>query len=148
MSSRPPGRYQGRHRRPSRQRRSPLDLMTWLLYRATRLLPALIVAATLGGLGLVAVCGTAAYAAQNGVGLPLSVDSIGTVVNNIRVWLVGILVGVATLFLTIGGLRLMWANGDLGEVEKGKAALRSAAIGYGLALLAPVIVTIVHSWVS
>jgi hypothetical protein len=52
------------------------------------------------------------------------------------------------LFLTIGGLRLMWANGDPGEVEKGKAALRSAAIGYGLAMLAPLIVTIVGSWVS
>ena len=64
-------------------------------------------------------------------------------VNNIRTWLVAILVAVATLFLTIGGLRLMWANGDPGEAEKGKAALKSAAIGYALALLAPLIVTIV-----
>ena len=55
---------------------------------------------------------------------------------------------VATLFLTIGGLRLMWANGDPGEAEKGKAALRSAAIGYALALLAPLIVTVVAGWVG
>ena len=69
-------------------------------------------------------------------------------VNNIRTWLLTILVAVATLFLTIGGLRLMWANGDPGEAEKGKAALKSAAIGYGLALLAPLIVTIVAGWVK
>ena len=144
MDRRPSG-YRARHRRPF-ARRSPLDLLTRLLYHATHLLPALIVLGTLGGLVLV-VCSTAAYAAQAGVPLPLSVDSIQTVVNNIRLWLVGILVGVATLFLTIGGLRLMWANGDPGEVEKGKAALRSAAIGYGLAMLAPLIVTIVGSWV-
>jgi hypothetical protein len=50
--------------------------------------------------------------------------------------------------LTIGGMRLMWANGDPGEAEKGKAALKSAAVGYGLALLAPLIVTIVGKWVA
>jgi hypothetical protein len=92
--------------------------------------------------------GTAAHAAGPGGPTVLAADSIEAVVNNIRAWLVGILVAVATLFLTIGGLRLMWANGDPGEAEKGKAALKSAAIGYGLALLAPLIVTIVAGWVK
>jgi hypothetical protein len=49
------------------------------------------------------------------------------------------------LFLTIGGVRYLMADGDPAEVEKAKAALRSAAIGYGLAILAPVIVTILKS---
>jgi hypothetical protein len=89
---------------------------------------------------------TAAHAAQTGA--VLAADSMETVVNNIRTWLVALLAAVATLFLTVGGLRLMWANGDPGEAEKGKAALRSAAIGYGLALLSPLIVTIVAGWVK
>ncbi|MGA5305939.1 pilin [Nucisporomicrobium flavum] len=86
----------------------------------------------------VALVPDAAYAA----------DSIGAVVNNIRNWLVGILVAVATLFLTVGGLRYLAANGDPGETEKGKLAMKSAAIGYGLALLAPLFVTIVGQWVK
>ncbi|MEU1807854.1 pilin [Micromonospora aurantiaca (nom. illeg.)] len=78
----------------------------------------------------------------------LAAESIQQVANNIRTWLVGILVAVATLFLTVGGLRYLAANGDPGEVEKAKLALRSAAIGYGLALLAPLFVTIVGAWVA
>jgi hypothetical protein len=79
--------------------------------------------------------GSAAHAAEPGaLGTVLAADSIQAVVNN--------------LFLTIGGLRLMWANGDPGEAEKGKAALKSAAIGYALALLSPLIVTVVAGWVK
>jgi hypothetical protein len=88
----------------------------------------------------------AAHAAQTGP--VLAADSVEAVVNNIRTWLVALLAAVATLFLTIGGLRLMWANGDPGEAEKGKAALKSAAIGYALALLSPLIVTVVAGWVK
>ncbi|MFE7870548.1 pilin [Micromonospora humida] len=88
----------------------------------------------------------AAYAAQPGP--VLAVESIQQVANNIRVWLIGILVSVATLFLTVGGLRYLAANGDPGEIEKAKLAMRSAAIGYGLALLAPLFVTIVGRWVA
>lgn len=78
----------------------------------------------------------------------VAADSIEQVVNNIRVWLVGILVAVATLFLTVGGLRYLAAGGDPGEVEKAKSALKSAALGYGLAMLAPLFVTIVGKWVA
>ncbi|GGK43764.1 hypothetical protein GCM10010124_40700 [Pilimelia terevasa] len=67
--------------------------------------------------------------------------------DNIRVWLIGILAAVATFFLTVGGLRYIAANGDPGETEKAKSALKSAAIGYALALLAPLFVTIVGQWV-
>jgi hypothetical protein len=88
----------------------------------------------------------AANAAQ--VGLVLAADSIEAVVNNIRGWLVGILVAVATLFLTVGGLRILAAGGDPGENEKGKLALKSAAAGYALALLAPLLVKIVGDWVK
>ena len=46
------------------------------------------------------------------------------------------------------GLRYLMAGGDPGEVERAKTALRSAAIGYGLAILAPVIVTVLKSLVG
>jgi Type IV secretion system pilin len=79
-------------------------------------------------------------------GLPvLAADSINQVINNTTVWLVGILAGLATLFLTIGGVRYLMAGGDPAEVQKAKIAFRSAAVGYGLAVLAPVIVTILKS---
>jgi hypothetical protein len=74
--------------------------------------------------------------------------SIAQVISNTTAWIVGILAGIATLFLTIGGLRYLMAGGDPGEVEKAKTALKSAAIGYGLAVLAPVIVTVLKSLVG
>jgi Type IV secretion system pilin len=79
-------------------------------------------------------------------GLPvLAAHTISQVITSTTVWLVGILAGLATLFLTIGGIRYLMAGGDPGEVAKAKVAFRSAAIGYGLAVLAPVIVTILKS---
>jgi hypothetical protein len=86
----------------------------------------------------VALVPDAAYAAE----------SLTQVVDRIRLWVIGILVAVASLFLTVGGLRYAAANGDPGEVEKAKLALRSAAVGYALAMLAPLFVTIVGQWVA
>ena len=79
---------------------------------------------------------------------PLAADSISQVIGNTTLWLVGILATLATLFLTLGGVRYLMANGDPAEVEKAKTALKSAAIGYGLAILAPVIVTVLKSLVG
>jgi hypothetical protein len=143
MNRKPHIRRRVRHGRAGPARRPPLDLVTRVVHYTTHLISLL----TLGFLTSAALVpfSTAAHAAAP---VPVAAESIEAVVNNIRTWLVGILVAVATLFLTIGGLRLMWANGDPGEAEKGKAALKSAAIGYGLALLAPLIVTIVGSWVA
>nr|WP_025620742.1 pilin [Salinispora cortesiana] len=97
---------------------------------------------------VVAVTVAALLAAAGTPDAAFAAESIQAVVNNIRSWLVGILVAVATLFLTVGGLRYAAANGDPGEVEKAKLALRSAAIGYALAMLAPLFVTIVGQWVA
>ena len=79
---------------------------------------------------------------------PLAADSISQVLNNTTLWIIGILAGLATLFLTLGGVRYLMAGGDPAEVEKAKTALKSAAIGYGLAILAPVIVTVLKSLVG
>jgi len=78
----------------------------------------------------------------------LAAASIGQVISNTTVWIVGILAGLATLFLTIGGVRYVMAGGDPAEVEKAKTAFKSAGIGYALAILAPVVVTVLRSLVG
>lgn len=75
---------------------------------------------------------------------PLAVADLPTVIGNMTSWITGILAAVATLFLTIGGARYLMAGGDPAEVEKAKGSFKNAAIGYGLALLAPVILKILH----
>lgn len=63
-------------------------------------------------------------------------------------WLMALLAALATLFLTIGGIRYILANGNPSEVEHAKQALRNAGIGYGLAALAPLIVDILAELVA
>jgi hypothetical protein len=77
-----------------------------------------------------------------------STSSLNGVISSLQVWLVGILAGLATLFLTIGGIRYLTAGGDPAEVERAKTALKSAAIGYALAALAPLLVSILRSIVG
>lgn len=74
--------------------------------------------------------------------------SLDQVITNLRNFLIGLLVGLATLFLTIGGVRYLAADGDPGEVERAKKSLRNALIGYGLAMLAPLIVNILRGLVG
>lgn len=88
---------------------------------------------------LVLVAGPDAFA---DVGVVAAAKTLKQVINDITAWLVGLLATVATLFLTIGGVRYLMAGGDPGEVSKAKDALKYAAIGYGVAALAPALVTI------
>ncbi|MGO4417745.1 pilin [Streptomyces sp. MCAF7] len=73
-----------------------------------------------------------------------AVATIPEVISTLRDYVVGLLAGLATLFLTFGGVRYLTAGGDPGEVEAAKRALKSAAIGYGLAILAPVFVVVLQ----
>ena len=74
--------------------------------------------------------------------------SLSDVLTNIRNWLMGILAGLATVFLTVGGVRYVMGGGEPGEVEKAKSAFKSAGWGFGLAALAPVIVEILKGIVG
>ncbi len=95
------------------------------------------------------VLGLAALAlAPAALAVTPSAPTLNGVIDALRVWLVGILAGLATLFLTIGGIRYLAAGGDPAEVERAKTALKSAAIGYALAALAPLIVSILQSVVG
>nr|WP_221378383.1 pilin [Actinoplanes polyasparticus] len=96
---------------------------------------------------VVLTCAGTAQAAPADAGtVVLAAESINQVVNNIRIWLMGILAGWATLCLTVAFLR--YTSGEADEVERGKRGFRSAAIGYAGALLSPLIVTIVGQWVA
>jgi len=70
------------------------------------------------------------------------------IISNITKWVVGLLFGVATLFLTIGGIRRIAAGGDTTEVEKSNTAFKNAFIGYALAILAPILLAIVKGWIG
>lgn len=76
------------------------------------------------------------------------VDDLGEVITNIRNWLVGLLVTLATLLLTIGGVRYLLAGGDPGEVGKAKDTLKYSAIGYAVAILAPLLVEILRGFLG
>lgn len=77
-----------------------------------------------------------------------AVAYIPTVMSNLQNWILGLLAGLATLFLTFGGVRYLMAGGDPGEIEAAKRALKAAAIGYALAILAPVLVTVLQGIVG
>ena len=77
-----------------------------------------------------------------------SAPTLSSVIDNLRNWLVGLLAALATLFLTVGGLRYMTAGGDPSQIERAKTALKSAAIGYALAALSPILVQILRSVVG
>jgi hypothetical protein len=123
-------------RRPVTNRRGRRRTHTVRLLATTTTITALVV---------LTCTATAQAAADPGTVVPTA-DSINQVVNNIRIWLMGILAGWATLCLTVAFLR--YTSGEADEVERGKRGFRSAAIGYAGALLSPLIVTIVGGWVT
>src|SRR5437660_5580631 len=82
---------------------------------------------------------TLAYAAP-----AAAATDVNGVLENLRGWVAGVLAGLATLFLTIGGVRYLVAAGNQRSLEEGKAAIRSALVGYGLAALAPMFIDILR----
>ncbi|MGV9764976.1 pilin [Micromonospora tulbaghiae] len=78
----------------------------------------------------------------------LAAYPLPVIIGNITTWIVGLLVGVATLFLTIGGLRRLAAGGDPTEIEKANSAFKNALIGYALAVLAPILLAVVQGWIG
>jgi hypothetical protein len=90
---------------------------------------------------------TAAFA-DTVASVPPSVHDLPTVIANLQAWIMGILAALATLFLVLGGVYWATAGGDPAQVDKAKGALKNALIGYGLAVLAPVFLTIVKGIVG
>jgi hypothetical protein len=70
--------------------------------------------------------------------------SLPEVIDGLKVWIMGIIAAVATLFLVIGGLRYMTAGSDPAQIEQAKVNFKSALFGYALAVLAPVFLQILQ----
>jgi hypothetical protein len=86
----------------------------------------------------------AAAAALAAPAVALAADDLGQVINNLRTWVAGLLAALATLLLMVGGVRYLLAGGDPGALERAKGSIRASMIGYALALLAPVLASIVR----
>jgi hypothetical protein len=97
---------------------------------------------------LVLAGSVAAFAAPPPAPAPPVAPDLNTVLNNIRNWIMGILALLATVFLSVGGVRYLMSGGEPGEVGKAKDSFRNAAWGYGLAALAPVVVEILKQIVG
>lgn len=114
---------------PDRPHPSPrARLGFWLAFGAALLGEALL---------LVALLADMAFA--QGQATPLH-----DIITRLQQVIVGLAAGLATLFLTIGGVRYLFAGGDPSQIEKAKVTLRSAAIGYGIAMLAGTLFTLLQ----
>ncbi|MBQ1022920.1 pilin [Micromonospora sp. C95] len=89
----------------------------------------------------------AAYADPGGPVI-LAANDLPTVIANLQTWVMGILAAVATLFLVLAGVYWATAGGDPAQVDKAKGALKNALIGYGLAVLAPILLQVVKGIVG
>ncbi|MCI0689228.1 MAG: pilin [Sporichthyaceae bacterium] len=74
--------------------------------------------------------------------------TLNEVIDRLRAYVVTLLAGLATLFATVGGVRYLMAGSDPAEVAKAKSALKFAAVGYGVAVLAPLLVNILKGIVG
>ncbi|GAA3239741.1 pilin [Actinocorallia longicatena] len=101
-----------------------------------------------GMTGLTIAVLAAASVAHAGQDPNAPVATLTQVIDNFRNVLVGMLVSLATLFATVGGVRLMLAGGDPGEVEGGRKCLKYAGLGYAVAALAPILVAILKQIVT
>lgn len=97
---------------------------------------------------LLVVSVPAAAYADTDAPVVLAANSLPQVVANLQSWLMGILAALATLFLVLAGVYWATAGGDPVQVDKAKGALKNALVGYGLAVLAPILLQVVKGIVG
>ncbi|GGL93122.1 pilin [Micromonospora yangpuensis] len=102
-----------------------------------------------GAVVVVSVLSVPGVAQADPVGVVvLAANSLPVVIANLRNLLMGLLAGIATLFLVLAGVYWATAGGDPSQVERAKSALRNALVGYGLAVLAPVLLQLIQGVVG
>jgi hypothetical protein len=79
---------------------------------------------------------------------PAGLGEVVDILEAVRNALVAVLTALAIAALTYAGIRYLIAGGDPGGIEKAKTAAKSAVVGLGLALLAPVLVAIVKGLIG
>jgi hypothetical protein len=82
------------------------------------------------------------------VAAPAGLGQVIRILDALRNALIVVLTALAIAALTYAGIRYVIAGGDPAGIEKAKTAAKSAVIGLGLALLAPILVTIVKGLVG
>jgi hypothetical protein len=127
--------------------RARIPLFLHAALRRPTLRRAGIIAAHLATVVLLVSVPTAAFA-DPGTPIYLAANSLPQVITNIQTWIMGILAAVATLFLVLAGVYYATAGGDPAQVDKAKGALKNALVGYGLAVLAPVLLQVVKGIVG
>jgi cyanate permease len=75
-------------------------------------------------------------------------SNLSDVIDGIEKWAAGLLAGLATLFLMVGGIRYLAAAGNRREMERGKEAMKSAVVGYVLAAMAPILIGVLRQMVG
>ncbi|MEV4511524.1 pilin [Dactylosporangium sp. NPDC049525] len=86
--------------------------------------------------------------ADPGAPVVVAANALPVVIANLQTWIMGILAAVATLFLVLAGVYWATAGGDPAQVDKAKGALKNALVGYGLAVLAPILLQVVQGIVG
>lgn len=98
------------------------------------------------GLGVVVLCGAGLLLAPAAGAAPEVVlaqaQSIEDVLNNIRNLIMSVLITLGVIALSLAGLFYLLSGGDQAMAMRAKAALYSAAVGFALAALAPLVINI------
>lgn len=86
--------------------------------------------------------------ADSGDAAETQTTELRQVVDRIRMVIMAIASALGTLFLTIAAVRWLAANGEPGQIDGAKRALAGTAVGYGIAILATVLMDILDWIVS
>jgi hypothetical protein len=115
---------------------------------ASRARTAALTAAPAATIALILLLPAAAFAAPTAGPVIEAAKTLPQVIASLQAWVMGILAALATLFLVLSGVYMATAGGDPAQVDKAKSALRNALFGYGLAVLAPVLLGVVQGIVG
>ena len=109
---------------------------------------ALCAGAPVAAVALIMFVPETAFAAATSSPVVEAAKTLPQVIAGLQTWIMGILAAIATLFLVLAGLYWATAGGDPAQVDRAKSALKNALVGYGLAVLAPVLLSIVKGIVG
>jgi len=90
----------------------------------------------------------AAAFADSGTPVYLAANTLPVVIANLQKAIMLLLGAIATLFLVLSGVYRATAGGDPAQVDKSKEAFKNAVYGYGLAVLAPILLEVVKGIVG
>ena len=79
--------------------------------------------------------------ATNGWGMTCMMNGVYTIVD----WIFVVLIALVGIMIVYGGVMIVTAGGDAGNVKKGRDAITYAAIGFVVALLARAVPSVVQS---